>query len=114
VKKNLAKAFKREILFSHQSIGDDDLDKAFLHLERAHILGQKFVWAHFHTHVLMLYIAFLRKDYNEVLGQILRIPLGVLGSGIGIVPVGNSGGANVSLFRKMDIPADLESYLNDE
>ena len=57
-------------------------------------------------------IGLLRRDFKEVVGQLVRIPFGILGSCIGIVPTGNTGGSNVSMFAKMDIPKDIEKYFS--
>jgi hypothetical protein len=53
-----------------------------------------------------------RNGY-EVLGQLPRIVFGFLGSLVGRVPVGNTGGANVKAERPMPIPADLQQVLTD-
>ena len=46
------------------------------------------------------------------LGQIVRIVLGMLGSAIGIVPVGNTGGTDVSMFKRMPIEAELQNAID--
>ena len=102
------KAFDGEICQAKLHIKKQNYDQAFMHLERAHIIGQLSVIAHTLSHVYMLKVGILKKDAREIFGQILRLPLGVIGSAVGIVPTGNSGGSNVSPFQKMDIPEDIQ------
>ena len=84
--------------------------KAFKHLERAHVLGQQSVKLHFLAHWYMLQIAIRTKDIREIVGQIIRIPLGIIGTSVGLFPIGNTGGANVPMFKRMDIPDDLKEF----
>jgi hypothetical protein len=87
------------------------LGKAFAHLERAHVLGQWYVRSHLIAHSGMLRIGWRRRDLREIFGQPIRIPGGMIGSAIGRVPRGNTGGANVSAFRPLPIPPDLRDLL---
>jgi len=105
-------AFGVEILQVRQAITIGDYNLAYRHLERAHILGQRYVWPHTYTHLLFLVIGWKRRDYGEIIGQLARIPLGMLGSALGRVPTGNTGGANVSMFKTMPVPEDLQKQLN--
>jgi uncharacterized protein DUF3703 len=89
-----------------------DLDAAFHHLERAHILGQQHVAPHVRTHVAMLRIGIARRDWREIVGQIARVPAAALGSALGVPPGGNTGGANVGFFARMEIPPDLKELLD--
>ncbi|MBT2559272.1 DUF3703 domain-containing protein [Hymenobacter sp. ISL-91] len=84
---------------------------AFHHLERAHILGQRWALPHTHTHVLMLRHGWRMQNGREVLGQMPRIVFGFFMSLFGRVPTGNTGGANVSPEQAMPIPADLQALL---
>lgn len=79
------------------------------HLERAHIVGQRYFWGHLFTHLWMLRVAYMRQDRREAMGQITRILAVPLGYIFGWVPVGNTGGANVSPILPMPIPQDLQS-----
>ena len=96
---------------ARQALASDDLDSAFAHFERAHVLGQWYVRTHTAAHVGLLRVAWRRRDLREIVGQLLRLPGGMLGSALGRVPRGNTGGANVSAFREMPIPPDLRSLL---
>lgn len=79
------------------------------HLERAHVVGQRYFWGHLFTHLWMLRVAYVRQDLREAIGQITRILAVPLGYFLGWVPVGNTGGANVSPIKPMPIPQDLQS-----
>jgi hypothetical protein len=104
-------AFDNEIHRVRAALAKRDYDTAYQHLERAHILGQRYVWPHAYTHLLFLLIGYRRRDAREILGQLARIPLGMLGSAMNKVPTGNTGGTNVSMFKKMPIPDDLQELL---
>jgi len=84
-----------------------DHERAMRHLERAHVLGQRFIGPHVLVHWLMFRVAVARRDPGAALGQIARMVLGALGSAVGVLPIGNTGGSDVSMFRKMPIPPEL-------
>lgn len=85
---------------------------AFLHLERAHVLGQRWAWPHTQVHLLMLAHGLRTGSAREVLGQVPRVVFGFLGSVVGRAPTGNTGGANVPAEQPMPIPADLRALLD--
>lgn len=107
----LRAAFDAEMRQAEQALGEGDLGSAFSHYERAHVLGQWYAGTHGRSHLGMLRIGWRRRDLREILGQLLRIPGGMIGSAIGRVPRGNTGGANVSAFREMPVPPDLRTIL---
>jgi hypothetical protein len=104
-------AYARELEAATRAEHEGDLDAAFVHLERAHILGQRNTFAHTYAHLRMLRIGLRRRDPREILGQLLRIPAALTKSLIW-VPRGNTGGANVNPFRPMPVPSDLQRYLD--
>jgi hypothetical protein len=104
-------AFDDEVRRARGALANQDYACAYRHVERAHIIGQRHMWPHTQSHLLFLLIGYRRRDYREILGQLARIPLGMLGSALGRVPVGNSGGANVGMFQRMPIPDDLQEQL---
>src|SRR5690606_29124044 len=69
-------------------------DRAFHHLERAHILGQRRTWLHILSHLGMLQLGWQRKDVREMVGQVSRVLAAALFSRVW-VPAGNTGGARV-------------------
>ncbi len=107
----LRSAFESELREAEAARRAGSLDDAFRHLERAHILGQQYVVPHVRTHVEMLHIGWLRRDVREIVGQIVRLPAAAIGSALGIPPGGNTGGANVGFFERMEIPPDLKALL---
>ncbi|MBE0592435.1 MAG: DUF3703 domain-containing protein [Steroidobacteraceae bacterium] len=91
-----------------------DLQAAFSLLERAHLLGQRQLGRHWAVHVWMLRIGWRRGDLGEVAGQLLRLVLTPLGHLTGRLPVGNTGGSNVSAFASLPVPPDLQTLLTEE
>lgn len=90
-----------------------DLQHAFRSLERAHVLGQTRFGPHLRVHLAMLRAAWAMRDGREMRGQILRIALVPLGHLFGRLPLGNTGGTNVSAFAPMPIPPELERLMKD-
>lgn len=85
--------------------GDDD--RAWHHLERVHIVSQPYLGPHLASHGAMLATAMRRREWSEVLGQLVRIILAPLGAVTGRLPEGNTGRSNVSAFARIPIPEDL-------
>lgn len=106
----LHRAIEQEWAQAQSARNAGDLNLAFHHLERAHVLSQRFSWLHVKSHLGMWRIGWLRRDVREIVGQSTRILAALLFSRIW-VPQGNTGGANVSALRAMDIPADLQALL---
>ena len=90
-----------------------DLDRAMTHLERAHIIGQRYFVTHMRTHLAMLRLARRRNDAREMRGQLARIAAVLPGYLFGWIPKGNTGGANVSAMKPMAAPTDLAPLLRD-
>lgn len=107
----LSVAFDNEIARANEFIARGELETAFAHLERAHVLGQAFVVPHARSHWLMLKLEFRRRRPVAACGQVVRIVLGVLGSAVGVVPVGNTGGSDVSMFKRMPIAPELQNAI---
>lgn len=96
-----------ELAMARELIRKADYEEASGHLERLHILGQRQVRWHVLSHWLMLEVALRRRQFAAAMGQAVRIVLGAIGSAVGRVPVGNTGGSDVNMFRRMPIPPDL-------
>jgi hypothetical protein len=88
-----------------------EFEAAFRHLERAHVLSQNWTWQHVRVHWHMFVWGARRRDWREVAGQAFRIVGAAAKTGLGLVPRGNTGGANVSPFRAMAIAEDLAAIL---
>jgi hypothetical protein len=104
----LAKAVRAELADVQQAWNQNRISDAFHHAERAHILGQRYLLPHAKSHWWMLRIGWKRRDGREVTGQLLRIVAVLPGFVTGWIPKGNTGGANVSALRPMQIPDDLK------
>jgi hypothetical protein len=104
------RVYDTEMYAAVQHYNGNNLDKAFYHLERAHILGQSFTFAHANAHWWMLKVGWNRRDWIEVRGQVVRIFGALLFSRIW-VPVGNTGGAYAHPFRSMPIPEEFRALL---
>jgi hypothetical protein len=76
-------AYDREMHAAAEHYSGNNLDKAFYHLERAHILGQSFAFAHTNTHWWMLKVGWKRRDPTEIRGQVGRIIGALIFSRIG-------------------------------
>ena len=48
---------------------------------------------------------------RECVGQLLRLAGAATKTALGLVPHGNTGGANVSPFRRMHVPPDLAALI---
>lgn len=88
-----------------------DFTTAFGHLERAHVLGQAATREHMRVHWAMWHFARRRHDPREALGQLWRTVAAALKTWLW-VPTGNTGGANVSGFRRMPVAADLQRHID--
>tara|TARA_R110000850_G_scaffold102593_1_gene211953 strand:- start:2867 stop:3217 length:351 start_codon:yes stop_codon:yes gene_type:complete len=106
----LKPSYLAELEAARRAEGAGDFQTAFTHLERAHILSQKYALAHAATHLRMLRLGWRTRDVREVLGQLTRTIAALIFSRIW-VPVGNTGRANVSAFAPMPVPEDLAEIL---
>jgi hypothetical protein len=104
---------EREILAAYQAEAQRQPDVAFSHLERAHILGQTSTVEHVRVHWHMFLWGIRQRDVRESLGQLLRIAGAAIGTAIGLVPQGNTGGTNVTPFKSMPIPPELAALIEE-
>ena len=107
------KAFQKEIVSARALMRQNECDEAFVHLERAHVLGQRNAAAHVLSHWLMLRIAVHRRDPAAMAGQAARIVLGAIGSLLGSVPTGNTGGTDISMFKRLPIEPELLKIMEE-
>jgi hypothetical protein len=103
-------AFEREYAAGRAALAARALDVAFRHFERAHVIGQRRTLAHVRAHLAMLRVGWARRDWREIVGQLLRVAAAATKSRIW-VPRGNTGGADVSAFTPMPVAADLQRYV---
>lgn len=104
-------AYEREMLAATDAQSSGDARSEFVHLERAHVLGQRNTLAHTLAHWRMFRFGLRNRDLREMTGQVARMLAALTKSRIW-VPVGNTGGANVNPFRSMPVPEDLRRYVN--
>ena len=110
----LRDAYQRELEAAREAWNKRGLNVAFLHLENAHVLGQPYFLSHMQVHLWMLRIGLARRDWHEVMGQITRLLLTPLGHMTGRLPLGNTGGANISAFQPMPISPELDALLKQD
>lgn len=104
--------YGHELLMYRATMAAGNRRSAWRHLERAHILGQAWPREHNYVHWLMLLYGFKIKSKREIIGQIPRLLLGGIKSWVGVIPLGNTGGADVPGLKPMEIPNDLQSMLS--
>lgn len=109
----LRRAFTEEMRLADVAEAENDAERAFRHLKRAHILGQRYLITHLTTHWRMLRVARRRSDNVEARGQVARLLAVFPGYAFGWIPKGNTGGANVSATVPMALPPDLAPLLAD-
>ena len=103
--------YRLEITCARREFAARNYVASWRHLERAHVLGQPYPVAHTAVHVRMLWFGVRLKNLREIIGQIPRLIFGGVKSFVGRIPVGNTGGANVSALQPMPIPSDLAQII---
>jgi arylesterase / paraoxonase len=112
MRKDRKDALKAELAFARAELEKSNRVGAFSHLERAHIIGQLGFLSHFSVHIAMVRFALSARDWREIRGQLLRLAATIPGHLFGWLPIGNTGGANVSALKPMPIPPDLQPYFS--
>ena len=107
----IAFAVKRELVAAKQHENQGQYTKAFSHLENAHVLGQASTRWHVYVHYLMLVWGVKQKLPKECLGQIVRIVGAATKTALGMVPTGNTGGSNISPFKRLPIAPALQAKI---
>jgi hypothetical protein len=100
-----------ELSHARQRRSARNTQQEFAHLERAHVLGQDSTYWHVKVHLRMLSWAVRNHSIKEALGQVMRIIGAATMTAPGLVPQGNTGGANVSAFKKMTIAPELAAII---
>lgn len=108
IPKTLKPYYKVELEQYLLAFSKGQIKTAWTNLERAHIIGQKYPLAHTYVHWKMLQFGIKIKSKKEVLGQIPRLIFGGVKSFVGVIPVGNPGGANVPPLKPFPIAKDVE------
>ena len=105
--------YEKELQQYHDCMQQGEVLAAWRHLERTHILGQPYPREHTVAHGKMLAFGIKTKNTREIIGQLPRLLVGGIKSWAGTIPVGNTGGANVSPIRPMPLPADLKQIIEN-
>ena len=100
-----------EYRLAANAIDEQNFDKAWHHLERAHVVAQDRLGPHCVSHWRMLRLAWRLRDWREALGQLFRLALAPLGNLTGKLPVGNNGRSSVSAFAPMEISQELKDVM---
>jgi len=113
IPENLKSFFDAELNRYQVEFQNGNLKHAWHHLERAHIIGQRYPFAHTYVHWKMLQFGIKLKSGKEIVGQIPRLIFGGVKSFVGKVPIGNPGGANVPPLKPYPISKELQDiFLN--
>jgi len=80
-------------------------------LEAAHVVGQRNLRLHAASHVEMLRFALSLGNWSEIAGQLFRLTLVPLGHLSGRLPLGNTGRATVSAFRRITPDPDTRELI---
>lgn len=112
--KGVKEHYRNELDLYKSEFTRSNLQQAWHHLERAHILAQPWPREHSYVHWRMLRFGFFIKSPKEISGQIPRLLVGGVKSFVGNIPIGNTGGANVPPLQPMKIPEDLDRILKSK
>jgi hypothetical protein len=104
------KKMKSEISLFKDAFESQNDELCRHHLGRAHILSQCSVIDHLNIHLLMLVYSLRQFNFNECMGQLLRLFVTCPGHLFGRVPQGNIGWSSVALTEELPIPEDLKEY----
>ncbi|MEO5997783.1 MAG: DUF3703 domain-containing protein [Chitinophagaceae bacterium] len=103
--------YQQELEQYKNEVSKGNLLHAWNHLERAHVIGQAWFKQHTYVHWLMFRFGIKIRNKREIIGQLPRLLLGGIKSFVGLIPTGNTGGANVPPLQIMKIPEDLKMIL---
>ena len=100
--------YNKELESYSEHFVNSNLQNAWHHLERAHIIGQQYPYQHIYVHFKMLKFGIKIKSAKEIIGQIPRLLVGGIKSFVGKIPVGNPGGANVPPLKSFPIEQEIQ------
>lgn len=101
--------YEKELKMYFQCLKNGELQLAWNHLERAHVIGQAYPWEHSYVHWKMLGFGIRIKSMREILGQLPRLLVGGVKSFVGKIPKGNTGGADIPPLRTLPIEEDIQA-----
>lgn len=101
--------FYRQLTLAKKTLKSKRFQVSFYHLENAHIIGQKHVYRHTLSHYWMLVYGIKTNSNKEIIGQFFRIITSLLFTLIW-VPIGNTGGSNISPIKPIPVRKELQKY----
>lgn len=101
--------FNLEIENYEVNLKKENLNQAWTHLEKAHIIGQSYPYQHSLVHWKMLQFGIQIKSRKEIIGQIPRLFFGGVKSFVGKIPLGNPGGSNVPPLKSFPIDSEIQA-----
>ena len=90
----------------------NDLEAIWFHLERAHIIGQRYPCQHAASHWEMLKVGLWQVNIVETSGQLIRLLLSAPFSFINHIPVGNPGSTRFPLTKTSEVPMDIQQMFD--
>ncbi|MET0760673.1 MAG: DUF3703 domain-containing protein [Flavobacterium sp.] len=109
--KALKRFYQIELIAAQNDLKSNNLQSCWRHLERAHIIGQKYPYEHTYVHWKMLQFGIKTKNSKEIIGQVPRLLFGGVKSFVGQIPVGNTGSSNVPPLKPMEMPNDIQEII---
>lgn len=110
--KKLRAAFEQHMNKARDLYDEKQWQACFYELENAHVLGQQQIWPHTLSHLWMLKVGWKLNNWKEILGQLLRAAASPFITPIW-VPLGNTGGANISPIKPMPLREELKAYFKE-
>ena len=104
--KRITPAVDAELKLAQTARTQGDSSGEFHHLENAHVLGQRSTLLHVKVHLLMMLWGFRNRSMKEVFGQLFRTVGAATKTAIGLIPDGNTGGANISPFKPLPLSVE--------
>lgn len=109
--RNIRPYVSQELASYRAALADGRPDQAFVHLERAHVLGQAVTRFHLAAHWHMLGWELRNRRGRGAPGQVLRLFGALLLTPPGLLPSGNTGGSNVSAIKSRPVAPELAEIL---
>jgi hypothetical protein len=110
---NIRQHVDSELRLAVEAESGGNAEKAFAHLERAHVLGQASTAQHVRVHWHMFTWGLRNQNVRECFGQVMRIFGAATKTAFGLVPTGNTGGSNISPFKPLPVAADLAALIRE-
>lgn len=109
IKLERKKEFYIQLRLGKINLNNNEVQTAFYHFENAHVLGQSHLYRHALSHFWLLFWGYKTNSVKEIIGQSFRIIASLLFTLIW-VPMGNTGGTNISSIKILPIRKELQKY----